>query len=429
MTVNMIRPDHGWAWVILLAAFFCNFTFDGIIFSFGVFYLELLDFFKAGRAETSLIGSVICGVYAIIGPIASILVNKYGCRLVTMVGAVITSTGFILSIFSPNVEIMIVTYGLMGGIGFGLMYLSAYVMIGHYFEKRRALATGLTSCGSGVGTFVFAPLSMSLIDTYGWKGAMMVISGFVLNGLVIGAVFRPIHKAERVVKVDKDSEQGAARSKEEEALESTPKTVKILDLGLLRNPSFMIFCASSFLCLIGFFVPFMYLPDFARRHGISKENGAFLLSVIGITNTIGRVICGYVSDKAWMDPLKLYNAALIIGGAATFCCTWLNNYISLVIYAALFGLCIATYVSLSAIILVEFLGLEKLSNSFGFLNMFRGIATFIGAPLAGLLFDINGSYQVAFFVAGAAITAAGIICLPLRCLHQKSTISQVNQRT
>lgn len=49
------------------------------------------------------------------GPIASILVNKYGCRLVTMVGAVITSTGFILSIFSPNVEIMIVTYGLMGG--------------------------------------------------------------------------------------------------------------------------------------------------------------------------------------------------------------------------------------------------------------------------------------------------------------------------
>lgn len=74
MTVNMIRPDHGWAWVILLAAFFCNFTFDGIIFSFGVFYLELLDFFKAGRAETSLIGSVICGVYAIIG---NVWYNRY----------------------------------------------------------------------------------------------------------------------------------------------------------------------------------------------------------------------------------------------------------------------------------------------------------------------------------------------------------------
>ena len=44
----------------------------------------------------------------------------------------------------------------------------------------------------------------------------------------------------------------------------------------------------------------------------------------------------------------------------------------------------AAYVSLCAIILVEFLGLEKLSNSFGFLNMFRGIATFIGAPVAGM---------------------------------------------
>ena len=56
------------------------------------------------------------------------------------------------------------------GVGFGLMYLCTYVMIGHYFEKYRALATGIASCGSGVGTFIFAPLSVALINSYGWKG-------------------------------------------------------------------------------------------------------------------------------------------------------------------------------------------------------------------------------------------------------------------
>ena len=56
------------------------------------------------------------------------------------------------------------------GVGFGMMYLCAYVMIGHFFEKHRALATGLASCGSGVGTFIFAPLSVALINSYGWKG-------------------------------------------------------------------------------------------------------------------------------------------------------------------------------------------------------------------------------------------------------------------
>ena len=59
--------DRGWAWVILFAAFFCNVTFDGIIFSFGMFYLEFLEYFKQGRGVTSWIGSVISGVYAIVG--------------------------------------------------------------------------------------------------------------------------------------------------------------------------------------------------------------------------------------------------------------------------------------------------------------------------------------------------------------------------
>ena len=66
-------------------------------------------------------------------------------------------------------QLIIITeqhYFFVKGVGFGLMYLSAYVMIGHYFERRRALATGLAACGSGVGTFIFAPLSMFLIGEY-----------------------------------------------------------------------------------------------------------------------------------------------------------------------------------------------------------------------------------------------------------------------
>ena len=61
------KPDQGWAWLILLAGFCCNVTFDGIIFSFGIFYMEFLDYFGQGRGLTSWIGSVISGVYALVG--------------------------------------------------------------------------------------------------------------------------------------------------------------------------------------------------------------------------------------------------------------------------------------------------------------------------------------------------------------------------
>ena len=55
------------------------------------------------------------------------------------------------------------------GMGFGLMYLPSIVMVGFYFDKKRALATGIAVCGSGIGTFLFAPLANFLVAEYSWK--------------------------------------------------------------------------------------------------------------------------------------------------------------------------------------------------------------------------------------------------------------------
>jgi len=78
------------------------------------------------------------------------------------------------------------------GFGFGLIYLPAIVSVTCYFEKKRSLATGIAVCGSGLGTFVFAPLIEHLIVEYGWRGAILIIAGLVLNCAILGALFRPV---------------------------------------------------------------------------------------------------------------------------------------------------------------------------------------------------------------------------------------------
>ena len=72
------------------------------------------------------------------------------------------------------------------------MYLPAIVMVGFYFEKHRAFATGVAVCGSEIGGFIFAPLCEMLLRVYGWKGATWIIGGICLNGMVFGALFRPL---------------------------------------------------------------------------------------------------------------------------------------------------------------------------------------------------------------------------------------------
>jgi len=78
------------------------------------------------------------------------------------------------------------------GAGFGLMYLPAVGVVGYYFDRRRALATGVCVCGAGIGTFVFAPLGSWLVENYGWKGANVIIGAIILNGIVFGLTYRPL---------------------------------------------------------------------------------------------------------------------------------------------------------------------------------------------------------------------------------------------
>lgn len=123
----------------------------------------------------------------------SALCNKYGCRSVCIGGAILASAAFVLSTFSPTIGVMMLTYGVMGGVGFGMIYLPAVVAVGYYFEKKRSLATGIAVCGSGFGTFVFAPFANYLLNNFGgWKSANLVLAGVILNCAIFGALMRPL---------------------------------------------------------------------------------------------------------------------------------------------------------------------------------------------------------------------------------------------
>lgn len=187
-----VPPDGGWGWVVMISSFLVMVIVDGVCYTYSVFFNELLDYFGASRGKTALVGALVPACYLLVGPMVSVMSNKLGLREVTIIGSVVASAFFIISSFSVNIDMMLVTYGIMGGAGFGLMYLPSIVMVGYYFDKRRALATGVCVCGAGIGTFVFAPLGSFLVENYGWKGANVIIGGIILNGIVFGLTYRPL---------------------------------------------------------------------------------------------------------------------------------------------------------------------------------------------------------------------------------------------
>lgn len=183
-------PDGGWGWVVVLSSFVISMIADGISFSFGLLYIEFLEEFQASKSTTAWIGSLFIAVPLLSGPVMSALVDRYGCRSMTILGGIISTIGFVLASVSTSLEMMMITFGVIAGLGLGLVYVTAVVSIAYWFEKKRNLATGLGACGTGVGTFIYAPMTQYFIEEYGWRGTILLLAGTLLNLCVCGCVMR-----------------------------------------------------------------------------------------------------------------------------------------------------------------------------------------------------------------------------------------------
>ncbi|XP_035784532.1 uncharacterized protein LOC118462702 [Anopheles albimanus] len=183
-------PDGGYGWVIVFSSFMISLIMDGVSFSFGLIYTELLDYFGASKSKTAWIGSLFIAVPLLSGPIMSNLVDRYGCRKMTMLGGTIGGIGFVLASYAQSIEQLYVTFGILAGVGLGVGYVTVVVSVAFWFDKRRTFATGIGASGTGIGTFVYAPLCQWLINEFGWRGATLVLAGTLFNIVAMGALMR-----------------------------------------------------------------------------------------------------------------------------------------------------------------------------------------------------------------------------------------------
>ncbi|VEN48674.1 unnamed protein product [Callosobruchus maculatus] len=196
-----------------------------------------------------------------------------------------------------------------------------------------------------------------------------------------------------------------------EAVKRTLATM--LDYKLLKSPSFILIALNaSFLCL-GFFSIYIFLKDRAEQKGIPVDVAVWLISIVGISNTVGRILCGLVAMCRKVNSCLLSALCLIIGGSTIIASEHLNTTAGQIVFAVVFGCFVACIPSLRTIIIVDTLGLHKLTNAIGLILMFQGVASLIGIYAAGLLRDITGNYKWSFYVSGICIIMAGTFFIPL----------------
>ena len=205
------------------------------------------------------------------------LVTRFGSRKVCMLGSFLAGLGTLGASFSSDLQLLLVCYSLITGLGFGLMYIPGVVACQEHFSKRRALAQGLAVCGTGMGTLLFPPFVECIIATYGWRSTFRVLSGICFGSILCGASMI-------------DAKKSGDLPKEEEVLDDTnlEQNVSLKGwrwlLSLIAGkslassvylPTFLIVMVGDFSATMALYIPYTHLPKMAMARGTMPKTQPF----------------------------------------------------------------------------------------------------------------------------------------------------------
>jgi len=385
-------PDGGWGWAVVGAAFVVQWIVLGTMNNFGILYVELLQGFEGADSSTvSWIGSITYGMMFLLGPITTSLCQKYGCRLIGFVGGLIAGCGCFLASFSPNLYVHMMTYGVMFGLGASMCYFPTVCILPSFFWKRLALANGLVSSGSGIGTMAMGPVIAYLVNKVGWANTNRASAAMMgLTVICAGLFYRQNYTfldERRDNEKKREAEQG--------------KKSSFLDLSVFKNKAYIVWCSALFVFMLGYFVPFVHLVRHAEDCGIPREKASLLVGIMSVGSTFGRLFFGRISDHPRVNRLYIYQLAFLSMGIGNTLLPLLTSFTGIVFYCISFGVFEGVYVALASVLTADIVGRDKLAPGIGMLFGIKSIPLTVGPPFAGFLYDISNSYQAAFYVAGA----------------------------
>ena len=362
------QPDSPRAWLMVAAAFLASFVVFGVIYSFGVFLKPMAAEFDANAAGASAFFSLTAAVFYASGALTGRLADRFEPRLIVAIGAAALGSGLCLTALANDIWLCYLIYGIGVGIGGACCYLPPLAAIGGWFVRRRNTALGIAAAGTGCGTMVLPPIGAALIQQYGWRTTNVIFgvaAGILLFGCAAVVASPPI-----------------ARST---GIPAHPLR------GIFGSRAFLLLYVSWVLATTALFVPFVFLPAFARDHGASEVAAAALVSTIGGASILGRLVMGPIGD--WLGVLPLFKLTVLMMAASYAIWLLSSSYVLLVIFAVVLGVAYGSRISAVPGVLIEYFGVQNVGTVLGVFFTASGLSALLGPLLAGIAVDLTGGYR------------------------------------
>ena len=360
------------AWVVVWATFVCLAVIFGVSYSFAAFFENFANEFAAQRADVSWIFGL-CGlVYFVLGAGGGMLADRWGPRLVCMIGMVSIAMGLFLTSLAQSLTTVYLSYGLLVGLGIALVYTPSIACVQPWFNKRRGLASGIASSGVGAGTLILPVVVSYLLTEINWREALQTMSaGVLLIGLTAGFLLK---RAPNLSGNPSGLLPGLTLS------------------AALKTPSFKWLYMGTLLGAPVMFVPFAHISAAARDAGVPDAQAVGLVGLIGIGSLVGRFAIGWLADR--MGRIKTLMLMQGLMGLSYLVWAGAQDRWVFAAFALWFGLSYGSIVSLLPAICMDLFGGRAVSAIIGTLYTGAALGNLLGPVLAGQAFDMTQSYSI-----------------------------------
>ncbi|MGZ3409567.1 MAG: MFS transporter [Xanthobacteraceae bacterium] len=367
--------DSAYSWVRLGISMLIS-TIGGVgMWSFVVALPTVQADFGVARGDISLAYTLLMLGFAGGSALAGRFADRFGIATALSFGAIMIGIGYVAAAYAPTLMLFALSQILIGfgtSTGFGPLIAD----VTHWFERRRGIAVGLCSSGNYFAGTIWPPIVQHFIANDGWRPTHIGIG--IVCVLALLPLSLLLHRRRAVFA------HGDATSQH-----SSDGTFGISPLALQ-----VLLSIAGVACCVAMSMPQVHIVAYCSDLGYGVARGADMLALMMAFGIFSRIGSGFIAD--WVGGLRTLLLGSVLQGVALLLYAFFDGLTSLYVISALFGLFQGGIVPSYAIIVREFFSAREAGARLGIIIMMTVVGMALGGWMSGLIFDLTGSYRVAF---------------------------------
>ena len=401
-------------WYVCAATLFIGFVSIGARNSFGVFVIPMSEEFGWSRLTVSIAAALGVLVNGIIQPFMGQLFDRTGGRKVILTGLLVLGISTILLSLTFHILFLVFMFGFIASMAqAGPALSNTAALMSRWFKRRRATAISINSAALSLGGLIMVPFSMYLLQATSWRVAWIGLGIIVLTSLPLAYFFIRERPSDMGLNPDGDpspSEDGANPRRRELKgpleVETWRESFKSAPIWQMAGSYFV--CGTTTFVLSVHFIPFAI-----EDRGISGTTAATIFGYMMGLNIIGALGAGLLADK--IGGTKNWLALVyFMRGIAYIVLLTVDSVAGLWIFASIAGFSWVATLPLTSSLTADVYGFKAMGTISGITFMFHQFGGFGSVLLAGLLFDITGSYVLPFAIFGALLFPAAVSAFSIK---------------